>query len=175
MHPDGRGRRVLPLCTLLLVVANLGACAQPAVTVAPAEHPTDGQAREYLSRVSAMADAGNVEGVCKFGTGNCLRLAETLGARHSRPAGPPTVVASLEVPDAVNSDGSVVQGGRLLLVCGMSDKGVPYRSSMLFFGSSNDSFTVIEPLYWVGSAYQVGNQANASADPSGPWASCPGS
>jgi hypothetical protein len=129
-------------------------------------HPTEQQAREYLSRLTALARSGDFETLCQHGTLNCQHNLAALNAAISVPSTAPLVVGSRDV-----ADGAQTQGGRVLEVCGLDGAGQAYRNEILFFGTADD-FTAIEALYW---AIGFSESSIAGSSPTfGPeWGVCP--
>jgi hypothetical protein len=125
-----------------------------------------------FSTVVDRAKTESIADLCKVGSLNCVRNAQTRNADQTRPTTAPVVVASWDVPDSGSGD-AIQQGGRLLEVCGVDGQGKAYQSQMLFFGSDVDHFTVFEPTYWTNMTISNSLSGPPSASPGLEWASCP--
>ena len=99
-----------------------------------------------LDRVVSLAGAGDFEGLCALGDGNCGRHLETAG-RDAIPPDPPTVVGTRVIPTTTTSGDQMHLGGVVLILCGVDANGEHYDSEMLVFHSGH-GLQVINPVYW---------------------------
>jgi hypothetical protein len=70
----------------------------------------------------------------------------------------------------LHADGSMEVGGRVLVVCGVTGLGRPYRTEMLVFYDGGE-LGAIEPIYWSGMGIgrrPVTEPAPGPADPGCP-------
>ena len=119
-----RPSRILLLVFVVLVTA-CSADAPPAGTI-----PTVEDAREMLDRAVSLAHAGDFEGLCSLGDGNCRRQLETAG-REAVPPDPPTVVDTRTIPTTTTAGNQTHLGGVVLILCGIDANGNHYDSEML--------------------------------------------
>lgn len=136
----------------LLVAGGLGAWwwffggAETPVTVA--------DARRYLDRMVAAAEARDFEALCRLNGSvlNCERQLKTgcdqrpftdpvVSCEDTVPEQPPTVVATRSGPGDDTA-------GRILVVRGMDGAGNPYESEVLVFRENRRSFKAINAVYW---------------------------
>jgi hypothetical protein len=114
-------------------------------------HPSDSEARQDLQTIVDLAAHQDWSGLCDHGGSECQIQLVKLHATTTAPRSAPTMLSSTDVPDQTSGNG-VVQGGRLLDVCGIDGAGNLYNTRLLFFGSPSD-FTVIGALFWTGAGY----------------------
>jgi hypothetical protein len=107
--------------------------------------PTVEEARGLLDRTVERAQAGDFEGLCAMGDGNCMRHLEDAG-RDAVPPGPPTIVKTGTVP-TTSSGGQTSLGGIVFVLCGIDGHGDHYDSEMLVFHDGN-GLRAINPIYW---------------------------
>jgi hypothetical protein len=135
----------MPARILLLALAVLvPACssgAPPAGTM-----PTVEDARGMLDRAVTLARAGDFEGLCSLGDGNCRRQLEMVG-RDAIPPDPPTVVGTRTIPTTTSAGDQMHLGGVVLILCGIDADGEHYDSEMLVFHGGN-GLEIINPVYW---------------------------
>jgi hypothetical protein len=143
-------RRAVALL-LVLAVAACSLAGPPAGTI-----PSVEDARRHLDEIVRLARAGDFEGICALGDGNCERILEMTG-RHAVPPDPPKVVGTRMVP-TTSSDGQQSFGGIVLILCGIDGRGEPYDSEMLVFHDGN-GLRAINAVYW--SRTRVGSSPQA--------------
>jgi len=131
--------RFLPLAIAVLMTA-CSSGAPPAGTI-----PTVEEARVFLDRVVERAQAGDFEGLCAIGDGNCKRHLEEAG-RDAVPPGPPTIVRTRTV-QTTSSGGQTSLGGVVFVLCGIDGHGDQYDSEMLVFNDGK-GLRAINPIYW---------------------------
>ena len=127
----------------LLLVLAVAACTSgrpPAGTI-----PSVEDAQRHLDEIVRLARAGDFEGVCALGDGNCERSLEMTG-RDAVPPDPPMVLGTRTVP-TTSSGGQQSFGGIVLVLCGIDGRGEPYDSEMLVFNDGN-GLRAINPVYW---------------------------
>jgi hypothetical protein len=132
-------RLSIPL-VLVLAVAACTSGGPPAGTI-----PSVEQARRHLDEVVRMARAGDFDGMCALGDGNCERILDMAG-RDAVPPDPPKVVGTRMVP-TTSSNGQQSFGGIVFVLCGVDGRGEPYDSEMLVFNDGN-GLRAINPVYW---------------------------
>ncbi len=130
----------IPLVAIAVVVLACSSGAPPAGTI-----PTVGEARGFLDQVVALAQAGDFDGLCAVGDGNCRRHLEDAG-RDAVPPGPPTIVMTETIP-TTSAGGQRSFGGMVLVLCGINGHGDHYDSEMLVFHDGN-GLRAINPVYW---------------------------
>ena len=149
-------RLLLPV--LLVIVAGAGAWwwfmggADKAVTEA--------EARRYLSRIVAAAQARDFNALCRLNgsVGNCRTQldqgcdetpfdAEKISCTRTVPATRPTVVAT-RYHEKDTPDGTP---GRILVLKGTDALGRPYGSELMVFRENRNSFKAINAVYWSNS------------------------
>ena len=118
------GRTLLLALTVLVVACSSG--APPAGTI-----PTVEEAHGFLDQVVELAQAGDFDGLCAIGDGNCMDHLEDAG-RDAVPPDPPTVVRTGTVPTTSSGDQTSL-GGIVLVLCGIDGHGDHYDSEMLVF------------------------------------------
>ena len=129
---------------LLLVLAVLvPACSSGAPQAGTI--PTVEEARGFLDRVVELAQAGDFEGLCAIGDGNCKSHLEDAG-RDAVPPGPPSIVRTGTVP-TTTSGGQTSLGGIVFVLCGVDGHGDHYDSEMLVFHDGS-GLRAINPIYW---------------------------
>ena len=122
-----------------------------------AETPvSDGQARRYLGRMVAAAQAKDFEALCGLNgsVGNCRRMLDTacdpstappaISCKETVPTDPPTVVATRNSP----GDG---YAGRILVVRGVDGAGKPYETEILVFRENRRNLKAVNSVYWSGA------------------------
>jgi hypothetical protein len=132
-------RRALALL-LVLAVAACTSAGPPAGTI-----PSVEDAQRHLDEIVRLARAGDFEGMCALGDGNCERILEMTG-RDAVPPDPPDIVGTRMVP-TTTSDGQHSFGGIVLVLCGIDGRGERYDSEMLVFNDGN-GLRSINPVYW---------------------------
>ena len=130
----------LLLLVLAVLVAACSSDAPPAGTIPKVE-----EARGFLDRVVELAQAGDFEGLCAIGDGNCKRHLEDAG-RDAVPPGPPTIVRTGTVP-TTTSGGQTSLGGIVFVLCGVDGHGDHYDSEMLVFHDGS-GLRAINAIYW---------------------------
>ena len=136
------------MAAVILAMAAVAACSvAPPVGPSPAAAPSEAAALAYLDGVVAIVRRGELDRLCELGAGNCARHLDE--AASSAPRVGPRVVGSVEVPVALNADGTWTAGGRLLMLCGFDGLGAPYYSEMLVF-EDRGRLIAIEPVFWTG-------------------------
>jgi hypothetical protein len=112
-----------------VVVTVLGGFALVRTAGGGSEKPVaDAEARRYLDRIVAAAQARDWEKLCHLSAAmfNCRLELDTAG-RDALPPGPPTIVESRfhqkQVPDGAT--------GRVLVVEGTDGRGRPYRTEVM--------------------------------------------
>jgi hypothetical protein len=117
---------------------------------------SEDQARRYLGRMVAAAQAKDFEALCELNgaVGNCRRTLDTacdpstappaISCKETVPADPPTVVTSRNSP----GDG---YAGRILLVRGVDGAGKPYETEVLVFRENRRSLKAVNSVYWSGA------------------------
>jgi hypothetical protein len=122
-----------------------------------AETPvSEADARSYLNRMVAAAQAGDFEALCTLNgsVGNCRRMLETacdpstappvISCKETVPEDPPTVVATRNSPGGGYAE-------RLLVVRGVDGAGNPYETEVLVFRENRRSLKAINSVYWSGA------------------------
>ena len=137
------------------VVAVLGRELAPGAlnsAFPPPPPPTEAAARAALDRAVAYARAGDFCGLCSLSDGNCSFLLQQAG-RDAVPRDPPTIYRTRVLQPPRLSNGGWDGGGRVLQVCGIDGRGMPYRSEVLAF-TIGSTITLINPVYWSGVGIQ---------------------
>lgn len=140
---------------VIVAAALFGGCSSAAI-------PTPEEASAVLDQLVAFAQAGDLEGLCSIGDGNCEATLDDVGpgsAPHDRPI---VLGQRVVAPDAAT--GSV--GGRVIAVCGTDGVGRAYRSEILVF-RAGANLRAINPVFWSGITIASGSVAEASPPPSG--------
>ena len=148
--------RVLVGAVLVAAVAVLGRELAPGAlnsAFAPPPPPTEAAARAALDRAVAYARAGDFDGLCGLSDGNCSFLLQQAD-RDAVPPDPPTVYGTRVLQPTRLSNGAWDTGGRVLQVCGIDGRGMPYRSEVLAF-TIGSTITLINPVYWSGVGIQA--------------------
>jgi hypothetical protein len=141
--------RILPLVIAVVVTAcSFG--APPAGTI-----PTVEEAQGMLDQAVRLARAGDFEGLCSLGDGNCRRHLEMAG-RDNIPPGPPTVVGTRTIPTTTSGDQRNL-GGVVLILCGIDGHGNHYDSEMLVYHGGR-GLQVVNSIYW--GRTRIGDGAN---------------
>jgi hypothetical protein len=130
--------RLAPI--LVLAVAACTSAGPPAGTI-----PTVEEGRTHLAEIVRLAQAGDFDGMCALGDGNCERILELAG-RDAVPPDPPTIVATRTMP-TTSSDSQQSLGGVVFVLCGTDGRGKPYDSELLVFHDGN-GLRAINPVYW---------------------------
>lgn len=120
-----------------ILFALLVAC-QPAL-IPP---PSDADARGLLSRAVELAHAGDLDGLCAIGGGNCERLLADAG---NPPEEEPWIIGT-----RTQQPTETTHGGVVLEICGRDDSGDLYYSEMLVSTNLDGELFAIEPVYWAG-------------------------
>ena len=117
---------------------------------------SEAQARRYLDRMVAAAEARDFESLCRLdgAARNCERTLDTgcdpstappaISCKETVPAERPEVVATRNSP----SDG---YAGRILVVRGVDGAGKPYETEVLVFRENRRSLKAINSVYWSGA------------------------
>jgi hypothetical protein len=127
--------------SLLLAIAVAACSAQQRTP------PTVDEAQAFLAEMTALARAGDFEGLCEVaGDGNCERKLDDAG-RDRVPSEAPTVVGARLVPSSTSGDQTSL-GGLVLVMCGVDGLGSPYESEMLVFRDPSMTLRAINPVYW---------------------------
>ena len=144
---------------LLVPLALLGAISVGAWwwLFGGAETPvSEAQARGYLDRMVAAAQARDFEGLCGLNGAvlNCERTLDTgcdpstappaISCKDTVPPVPPEVVATRNSP----GDG---YAGRILVVRGVDAAGKPYETEVLVFRENRRSLKATNSVYWSGA------------------------
>ncbi len=132
---------------VILAMAAVAACSVPSPAVSPPRPPSEAAALAFLDVIVAIVRRGELDRLCELGGGNCARHLDE--AAWSAPRIGPRVVGSVDVPIALNADGTWTGGGRLLMLCGLDGLGAPYYSEMLVF-EDRGRLIAIEPVFWTG-------------------------
>lgn len=148
----------LLLCLVVSLTVTVLACGSPATAL---PHPSDPEARQELQTIVGLALHQDWTGLCDHGGLECQSQLSKLQATATAPKSAPTVISSVDVPDQTSGNG-VVQGGRILEVCGLDGVGNQYSTRLLFFGHPSD-FTVIGALFWTGAGYGGSTTATETA------------
>lgn len=141
---------------------------------------TAAEARDALDTLVALGTGDDPVSVCgelAANVASCRHLAQALDAG---PSGPPTVIDEREVASR-SIDGGLVQGGRLLVLCGTRADDTTYRTELLVW-VDDDGVVVLHPVWWSGVSVvtdgveplgdgRVGAVAT-TADPSNAAAGC---
>jgi hypothetical protein len=143
---------------LLILVAG---CAMPEPT--PPQPPTEDEAIAFLNELTALALAGDLEGMCDFaGGGNCAHAVENAGGTVAVPEDPPVIAGTRLIPSRQEGEGYSI-GGRLLVLCGTDGRQRPYRTEMLVSRYLGEVYA-INAVFWSGANLAV---SNVSDSPSG--------
>lgn len=150
-------RRALGLATLVLVIGV-------AVWMLPHRHKprpnvTEAEARAYLGRIVAAAQAHDFEGVCALNHAvpNCRAILDYVGVA-SVPRDPPTVVSARYDPKR-GEEGD----GMVLTVTGIDGHRKPYRTEVFVFrDDETGGLTAVNAVYWSGARF------TSNGDPSSP-------
>ena len=126
--------------------------------------PSLEEATAMLGRLASYAQAGDFDGLCAVGDGNCRRALNQVG-ETSAPDEPPTVLGS-RVVDADPAVGSFP--GRVLGLCGLDGNGRVYRSEILVFRDAGGSLRVVNPVFWNNTSIAGGRESLGSPAPSPP-------
>lgn len=140
---------------VIVAAAFFGSCS-------PAAIPTPEEASAVLDQLVAFAQAGDLEGLCSIGDGNCEAVLEEVGpgsAPHARP-----IVLGGRVVAANPAAGSI--GGRVIEVCGIDGLGRAFRSDILVF-RDGARYRAINPVFWSGITIASVGVAEPSPPPSG--------
>jgi hypothetical protein len=141
----------------------LSACAAFVPDPTPDPPPTEGEAIAFLNEVTALALAGDLEGMCDVaGGGNCDSLVEEAGGAAAVPQDPPVVAGTRVIPSSSVGNAQSV-GGMLLVLCGIDGRQRSYRTEMLVSRWLGELYAV-NAVYWAGFNLAVGNN---TGDPSG--------
>jgi hypothetical protein len=168
---------VAVLATAAIGLGAVGDDSTP--TALRAATPTEAHAA--LDDLVAVVTRDGPEAVCgelAASIPTCLRLARSIPAG---PAGAPTVVDEREVASHA-VDGGLVQGGRLLVLCGTRTDDTRYRTEILMW-VDDGAVVVLHPVWWSGTTIvtdgvqslgsgRLGAVATTAA-PTQPDASCP--
>lgn len=122
-----------------------------------AETPvSEAEARRYLDRMVAAAQARDFEVLCRLNGAalNCERMLDTgcdpstappaISCKETVPPEPPEVVATRNSP----GDG---YAGRILVVRGVDGAGKPYETEVLVFRENRRSLKATNSVYWSGA------------------------
>lgn len=148
------------LTAALLLVLAVAACT----TAGPAAGtiPTIEEAQRHLDEIVRLARAGDFEGLCALGDGNCERILEMAG-RDAVPPDPPSVVGTRTVP-TTSSNGQQSFGGVVFVLCGIDGRGDHYDSEMLVFHDGN-GLRAINPVYWGRTRIASSPQTESTFEP----------
>lgn len=143
---------------LLLMVGTVVACASSA------DIPNEVEARAFLQNLVAAAKARDMDNLCKLA--NCSR--DDIVNPPNAPAAAPTVVATWILDPGTTPEGQQTSGGRVLVVCGLTDASQPYRSEILVI-RANGALHTASFEYWLGMTVgNGGSPTTASAPPASP-------
>jgi hypothetical protein len=157
--------------TALVAVAVAGCTHGGNSDFSPRPHPTDAQARQFLSQILDIARTKDFKALCWHGTAQCADNVVSLDAAATIPTTAPLVVGSRDVADA-NDNGTFYQGGRLLEVCGLDGEGTPYKANVLFFGT-DANFLAFEPYFWTGMSFTESRVVGPTPTAGPEYAVCP--
>jgi hypothetical protein len=117
----------------------------------PAPHPaaTADQADAALATLVSVGTGADPSSVCATMAASPATCRALLGSNLAPPDGPPVVVDQREVPSR-EVDGGLLQGGRLVTVCGNRADGSSYRTEILFWLQDGD-IVALHPVWWSGA------------------------
>lgn len=95
-----------------------------------------------MARASELAHAGDLDGLCAIGGGNCERFLAEAG---DPPEEDPWVVGT-----RIHQPTQSTHGGVVLEICGRHDSGALYYSEMIVSTNLDGELFAIEPVYWAG-------------------------
>jgi hypothetical protein len=140
------------------------ACSLPDPT--PPPPPTEDEAIAFLNAVTALAMAGDLEGMCDFaGGGICENIVDEVGGQVAVPDDPPVIAGTRLIPSRREGDGFSV-GGRLLVLCGIDGRQRPYRTEMLVSRFRGELYAV-NAVYWGGFNLAVSNDTGSPSGGAG--------
>jgi hypothetical protein len=116
---------------------------------APHRAATAAEADDALAALVAIGTGADPNDVCQAMAASPATCRALLGAGLAPPDGPPVVVEQREVPSR-EVDGGLLQGGRLLTVCGARTDGSAYRTDVLFW-VEDDEIVALHPVWWSGA------------------------
>jgi hypothetical protein len=161
-------RRPLALGALALLAVAAGVWWW---TSSGAEKPvTEAEARRYIDRIVAAAQARDFDAVCKLNgsVGNC-RDQLRKGCDDTPFAPDPTLCTQTvpeEAPTIVSSryheKGPGGTAGRILALAGTDRLGRAYKSEVMVFRESRSSFKAINAVYWSNSYILEGDTSSPS-------------
>jgi hypothetical protein len=151
---------------LLAVFLLLNACGfVPDPTLAPP--PTEQEAIAFLDELVALAQAGDLGGMCAVaGGGNCDEAADASGGPAAIPKNPPTLAGTRLIPSTTTGNNSGTVGGRLLVLCGTDGLRRPYRTEMLVSRFRGETYA-INAVYWSGAKLAISNDTGGPSGGAG--------
>jgi hypothetical protein len=120
---------------------------------------SEAEARDYLGRIVAAAQARDFEAMCAFNhaVSNCQHLLDYVG-RDTAPSEPPTVVSARYDPKR-GDEGD----GMVLTVEGVDARGKAYRTEVFVFqDDETGGLSAVNAVYWSGAKF------TSNGDPSSP-------
>jgi hypothetical protein len=134
----------------ILVLSACGFLPNPT----PDPIPTEDQAIAFLNELVALAQAGDLDGMCRHARdSNCDDLVEGAGGAVSIPSDPPILAGTRLIPGTSSGNSGTV-GGMLLVLCGTDGRQRPYRTEMLVSRFRGEVYA-INAVYWSGSKLAV--------------------
>jgi hypothetical protein len=108
---------------------------------------TEAEARRYLDRIVAAAQAHDLERVCRLNGAvlNCRETLRVIGGPSTTPTTPPAVVGTRYLKKQKGGT-----AGMVLIVTGTDGNGKAYRSEVMVFREDRSHFKAINAVYWSG-------------------------
>jgi hypothetical protein len=157
-------RHIMPL----IVAALLSACGfVPDPTPDPL--PTEDEAIAFMRDLVALAQAGDLVGMCELAGSMCESFVDESGGPAAVPDEPPVLAGTRVIPGTSEGDGGTI-GGMLLVICGTDGLQRPYRTEMLVSRFMGEMFA-INGVYWSGNNLAISN--NTGGPSGGLGIDCP--
>ena len=134
----------------------------------PSPPPSEADALALLQHVITLTRAGDFDGLCEVGGGNCEQILESAGRQP--PRRDPVVVGQRTQEAQLYDDSYWSASQRILELCGLRDDGSTYYTEM---GVSSDGSRLVafEPVFW--SSLRMGNPSHtANGRPQNDVADC---
>jgi hypothetical protein len=130
---------------LFAITLTVAACAN---SPSPPPPPSQEAALAYLDTVVTLVASGDAAAICSVGSATCEQILR-MSDPASVPRSAPVVIGSRVADPTRLADGTVLQGGRVLELCGLDGLDHAYHSEMLVFEIDGRLISTATP-YWLG-------------------------
>ena len=124
------------------------------------KNPTSDEALAITTKAVQLAQHGQFVELCALGSGNCEVILDTAG-RQEVPPLPPALKIGRTIATVSQGAGQRI-GGQVVVACGTTKEGSPFRTEMLVYFDQSGVLRVNEPIFWSGMRVAEGNTTAAS-------------